>query len=389
MSKELLLPRQSEELDESLISFWHVQEGDSVEKGDSLVEVQTEKAIADVEATESGILSKIIKERGDTAKVGDPLAVISESSESSDVQEESTDTKEIKTKATPKVKKLAKDLSIDWKAVTPSEGTKVTVKDIERFAEKDTTDEKITTQKEKTPDATEKEQQIIPLTGIRKSIVRNLTDAISTIPHVTHFQEVNVEKTVQMRTELKESFAEEGVKLTYIAFVVKALVETLKLYPYLNSKFDAENEEIILNEEYHIGIATDTENGLLVPVIKQADKKSLFEISKEVQELASKARDGRLSADEMTGGSSTISNVGSASGSFFTPIINASQSTILGIGRINKKMIVIEDEGVIKPMMPLSLSYDHRLIDGILAQDALNQFSEFLANPSLLLAKPE
>ncbi|WP_027109223.1 2-oxo acid dehydrogenase subunit E2 [Lacticigenium naphthae] len=467
MSFEVVLPRQSEKVDESLITFWHVQEGDKVEKGDPLVEVQTEKAVSEVEATKAGFVTKIMKERSETAKAGDVLALISETRET---QEDSSESKEAlrfeeqtetddeaarEPKATPKVKKLAKELGVDWKTIPPSEGDTLTAQDVKLFAKeaKGTPKEDISSGSivkdkasaeeseilatpsvrkfareknvqleevasagsskkiskedveafiaERTLESADKvkgatkmaeqaddsRQEIVPLTSIRKVIARSMKRSISTIPHVTHFEEANAEKMVTMREELKGSFEEENVKLTYLAFVVKAMVKTLQKYPYLNGSFDEENEQMILNKDHHISIAVNTEEGLLVPVIKHADQKSLFQIAKEIQELAAKAREGTVTADEMSGGTATISNVGSARGSFFTPIINPPQAVILGIGRIEKKTVVIGEAIAIKPMMALSLSYDHRLIDGILAQEALNELKNSLANPSLLLAK--
>ncbi len=206
----------------------------------------------------------------------------------------------------------------------------------------------------------------------------------SVIPHVTHFDEANVTKLVAHRQRVKPFADEEGIKLTYLAYVVKALTAVLKKYPMLNASLDDEREEIILKDEYHIGFAADTDRGLVVPVIKHADQKPLFQIAKEIQELAKKARDGSIKADEMTGSTCTISNIGSADGSWFTPIINHPESCILGIGRVEKKPVVINDSIEIASMMALSLSYDHRLIDGVLAQKALNELKKYLSEPDLL-----
>jgi pyruvate dehydrogenase E2 component (dihydrolipoamide acetyltransferase) len=442
---EVKLPRLSDTHDESLITFWHVSEGDSVEKNDTLVEVQTEKAVSEIEAPESGVVKEIRKKRGETAAVGEVLAVIETADETASSTEEQPKVAQevpVERKATPRVKKLAKELGVDWRLVTPTgPNGKVTEEDIRnaakqsenekqpnRFvkaapsvrkfarehnvnldevtptgpngrilksdveaviakrnleqteAEKEAAAGKETTKKETITQS----QRRIPLTGIRKAIANAMVHSKSVIPHVTHFDEANVTNLVSHRQRVKPFADEEGIKLTYLAYVVKALTVVLKKYPMLNASLDDEREEIILKDEYHIGFAADTDRGLVVPVIKHADQKSLFQIAKEIQELAKKARDGSIKADEMTGSTCTISNIGSADGSWFTPIINHPESCILGIGRVEKKPVVINDSIEIASMMALSLSYDHRLIDGVLAQKALNELKKYLSEPDLL-----
>jgi pyruvate dehydrogenase E2 component (dihydrolipoamide acetyltransferase) len=438
---EVKLPRLSDTHDESLITFWHVSEGDSVEKNDTLVEVQTEKAVSEIEAPESGVVKEIRKKRGETAAVGEVLAVI-ETASSTEEQPKVAQEVPVERKATPRVKKLAKELGVDWRLVTPTgPNGKVTEEDIRnaakqsekekqpnRFvkaapsvrkfarehnvnldevtptgpngrilksdveaviakrnleqteAEKEAAAGKETTKKETITQS----QRRIPLTGIRKAIANAMVHSKSMIPHVTHFDEANVTNLVSHRQRVKPFADEEGIKLTYLAYVVKALTAVLKKYPMLNASLDDEREEIILKDEYHIGFAADTDRGLVVPVIKHADQKSLFQIAKEIQELSKKARDGSIKADEMTGSTCTISNIGSADGSWFTPIINHPESCILGVGRVEKKPVVINDSIEIASMMALSLSYDHRLIDGVLAQKALNELKKYLSEPDLL-----
>lgn len=454
---EVKLPRLSDDHDESLITFWHVSEGDAVEKGDTLVEVQTEKAVSEIEAPESGIVKEIRKKRADTAAVGEVLAIIETTNDRSiETTNETTPAAEEQPKvvqevleerkATPRVKKLARELGVDWRLVIPTgPNGKVTEEDIRNAVKKSEEKEKPSNQffiatpsvrkfarehnvslEEVTPtgpngrilksdveaiiakrklEQTETEneavagkertkeevstqgQRTIPLTGIRKMIAKAMVHSKSVIPHVTHFDEANVTKLVSHRERVKPFADEEGIKLTYLAYVVKALTAVLKKYPMLNASLDDEREEIILKDEYHIGFAADTDRGLVVPVIKHADQKSLFQIAKEIQELAKKAKEGSIKVDEMTGSTCTISNIGSADGSWFTPIINHPESCILGIGRIEKKPIVVHDSIEIAPMMALSLSYDHRLIDGVLAQKALNELKKSLSEPDLLFVK--
>jgi len=196
---------------------------------------------------------------------------------------------------------------------------------------------------------------------------------------------VDVTKLVAHRKKFKEVAAEKGIKLTFLPYVVKALVSALREYPILNASIDDEAEEIIHKHYYNIGIAADTERGLLVPVVKDADRKSMFAIAKEINELAQKAREGKLAPNEMKGSSCTITNIGSAGGQWFTPVINHPEVAILGIGRIAEKPVVRDGEIVAAPVLALSLSFDHRIIDGATAQYALNHIKRLLSDPELLL----
>ena len=206
-----------------------------------------------------------------------------------------------------------------------------------------------------------------------------------TAPHVTHMDEIDVTGLVAHRSKYKEAAAANGVKLTYLPYVVKALTSALRKYPTLNASIDDANQEIVYKHYFNIGIAADTEQGLVVPVIKDADRKSIYMIAEEISELAVKARDGKLSPSEMKGGTCTISNLGSAQGAWFTPIINHPEAAILGIGRIEEKPVARNGEVTIAPVLHLSISYDHRLIDGVTAQNALNHIKRLLNDPQLLI----
>ncbi|MFD1705741.1 dihydrolipoamide acetyltransferase family protein [Siminovitchia sediminis] len=223
------------------------------------------------------------------------------------------------------------------------------------------------------------------MTGIRKAIARAMVNSKHTAPHVALLDEVDVSALVAHRKKFKAIAAEKDIKLTYLPYVVKALVSALREYPALNTSLDDETEEIIQKHYFNIGIAADTDRGLLVPVVKRADTKSVFAISKEINELADKARTGKLSPDEMRGGSCTITNIGSVGGQWFTPVINHPETAILGIGRIAEKPTVKNGEIVAAPVLALSLSFDHRIIDGATGQQALNHIKRLLSDPELLL----
>ncbi len=197
--------------------------------------------------------------------------------------------------------------------------------------------------------------------------------------------EVDVTELVAHRKKFKSVAAEQDIKLTYLPYVVKALISASKNHPILNASVDDETDEIIHKHYYNIGIAADTDKGLLVPVVKDADRKSIFTISQEINELADKARSGKLSSEEMKGASNTITNIGSAGGQWFTPVINYPEAVILGIGRIQEKPIVRDGEIVAAPVLAVSLSFDHRIVDGATAQLALNQIKRLLNDPQLIM----
>ncbi|OLN22346.1 branched-chain alpha-keto acid dehydrogenase subunit E2 [Domibacillus antri] len=223
------------------------------------------------------------------------------------------------------------------------------------------------------------------MSGIRKAIAKAMVNSKQTAPHVTLMDEIEVTKLWAHRKKFKEVAAEKGVKLTFLPYVVKALTSALREYPALNTSIDDATSEIVHKHYYNIGIAADTEKGLMVPVVKNADRKSMFTISNEINELAVKARDGKLAPAEMKGASCTITNIGSAGGQWFTPVINHPEVAILGIGRISEKAIVKNGEIIAAPVLALSLSFDHRMIDGATAQNALNHIKRLLNDPELLL----
>ncbi|ALC91144.1 branched-chain alpha-keto acid dehydrogenase subunit E2 [Bacillus sp. FJAT-18017] len=223
------------------------------------------------------------------------------------------------------------------------------------------------------------------MSGIRKAIAKAMVNSKHTAPHVTLMDEVDVSKLWDHRKKFKEVAAQKGIKLTFLPYIVKALTSALREFPALNTSLDDETSEIIHKHYYNIGIAADTEKGLLVPVVKDADRKSVFSISNEINELAGKARDGKLAPNEMKGASCTISNIGSAGGQWFTPVINHPEVAILGVGRIAEKPIVRNGEIVPARVLALSLSFDHRMIDGATAQNALNHIKRLLNDPELLL----
>ncbi|WKA57490.1 dihydrolipoamide acetyltransferase family protein [Planococcus shenhongbingii] len=305
--------------------------------------------------------------------------------------------------AMPSVRKFARDKDVDITQVSGSGNNgRILKEDVESFlsggqqtAEAPAAEE--TAQAAPQKDAKEAAPKAAPvpegdfpetrekMSGMRRAIAKAMVHSKQTAPHVTLMDEVDVTELVAHRKKFKDIAAEKEIKLTYLPYVVKALVSTLREFPALNTSFDDETSEVIQKHYYNIGIAADTEKGLLVPVIKNADRKSVFAISDEINKLATKARDGKLSPAEMKGASCSITNIGSAGGQWFTPVINHPEVAILGIGRIAEKPVIKNGEIVAAPVLALSLSFDHRMIDGATAQHALNHIKRLLSQPELLL----
>ena len=225
-----------------------------------------------------------------------------------------------------------------------------------------------------------------PLSPMRKAISKAMVNSKHTAPHVTLFDEVEVSALWDHRKKFKDIAANRGTKLTFLPYVVKALVATVKKFPVLNASIDDASQEIVYKNYYNIGIATDTERGLFVPNVKDANTKSVFDIADEINGKAALAHEGKLTAQDMSQGTITISNIGSARGQWFTPIINYPEVAILGMGTINVQPVVnAEGEIAVGRMLKLSLSFDHRIVDGATAQNAMNELKRLLADPELLL----
>jgi len=205
-----------------------------------------------------------------------------------------------------------------------------------------------------------------------------------TAPHVTHVDEVDVTELVALRQRAKEVAAARGIKLTYLPFIAKALIAALREFPYLNATIDDERQEIVLKRYYNIGIATDTEDGLIVPVVKHADRKSILQIAAEIQYLTEKARQRKIDLEDLRGGTFTITNIGALGGIFSTPIINHPEVAILGVHKIQEKPVVRDGQIVVRSMLPLALSFDHRIVDGAYAARFLNRVMAYLEQPDLL-----
>ncbi|MCF8563892.1 2-oxo acid dehydrogenase subunit E2 [Alicyclobacillus tolerans] len=435
---EFRLPELGEGLHEGRIEKWLIQPGDTVKEDDALAEVENDKALVELPSPVDGKILEIKVPDGTTAVVGDVLLLLEVEGAGDQAQTEpaaqhpveptpapapaaapaavtpaqsaaqapaaaapSAATPKAAARevlATPGVRKFAREQGVDITLVTGS-GTngKITKEDVESFLTNGPSAQAASAavpaasapaapspSASVQPESGEVEERVaLPL--IRQRIAEAMAKSAYTAPHVTVMDEANVTELVKLRQEVKPLASQRGVKITYLPFIVKALVAAIKLHPKLNSTLDEERKELILKHYYHIGIATDTDRGLVVPVVRNADRKNMWTIAEEINDLATRARDSKLSPNEMRGSTISITNIGSAGGMFFTPIINYPEVAILGVGRITERPIMENGQVVGGQMMALSLSFDHRVIDGALAQHFINDIKRLLENPRLLL----
>lgn len=440
MKFEFKFPDIGEGLDEGVIMKWLVAEGDEIKEGQSVAEVETDKVTAEIPSPKTGKVLELKADKGDTIHVGNVFIVIEvEGAESpSEEIEEKIGEKEVvkdeldekqevveeetagvvgeviasseviapsteehpltkkaekteKVLATPVARQMAKDLGVDISTVKGTGPNGRVMKEDIQKAKDDSIDKKV----EKAPTKEfidhvaldDEKYERIPLSKIRQTISDRMTQSRFTIPHTTAMDEIDITKLDEFRRKYKDILAEEDVNLTYLPFIAKAVIVALKRFPEFNSELDEEKKELILKHFYNIGIATDTDRGLMVPVVKDLDKLSVVEIAKAIENVTTKAKDNKISLNDLRGGTFTITNYGSIGGHFGIPIINYPEAAILGLGRVVKKPIVRDDEIVIAKVLPLSLSYDHRTIDGASGSRFLNVLKELLSDPDMLLLK--
>lgn len=415
-------PDIGEGLEEGVIVEWHVDKGQKVKMGDSLVTMETDKVVTAIPSPKDGIIAAKFGKVGETIHVGSALVEIDlEGAESVETASEaveegagvvgtlevagnsmvlsaskegiadnlSSNLKAVKALATPVARAIAKEYGIDINKVTGTgPGGRVVKEDIIKFGQVksgNVTTSSDPVQKNDIAHGGEK-VEIEPLSQIRKTIAKNMVNSKHNAAHMTVFEEVEISELERIRLKYKETFIKDGVKLTYLAFVVKATAIALKKHKSLNSEMDSEAGNMVYKKYYNIGIATDTDKGLVVPVIRDADKLSVKEIANMVSILSAKARDGKLTLDDMRDGTFTITSYGSIGGLFAVPVINYPQAGILGVGRINKKPIVNANNEIVPGLvLPLSLSVDHRIADGGETARFINTIMGYLADPVSLL----
>ena len=405
---DVKLPKLGEGADSGVVVNLFVKEGDTVAKDQAILELENEKAVASIPSTGAGVVAKIYVKPGDRIGIGHRILTLNESGQPAaaapavgragspppaggahgvarptekieaededEKQEEQTST--VAPVAAPSVRKMARELGIDLRKIRGSEaGGRVVLADVRNYIQRLIASAAKGKAAAGGATATKPVAEQIdfskwgpvskkPLSPLRQVIARRMGESWNTVPRVTQFDEADFTRLNELRKKFAAKYEKKGARLTLTPLVLKAVAETLKKHPLFNSSLDEGTNEIVLKDYYHIGIAVDTEQGLIVPVIRDVDKKSVLELAKELEQVAAKARDRKISADELKGGTFTISNQGAIGGAHFTPIVNMPEVAILGLGRGAMKPVVRDEKVVIRMMTPMGLSYDHRVIDG-------------------------
>jgi pyruvate dehydrogenase E2 component (dihydrolipoamide acetyltransferase) len=402
---EFKFPDVGEGIQEGIIVSWKVKEGDTVKADQVLGEVETDKAVVEIPSPKAGKIIKLHVKAKNTIKVGETMVTLdikgykpedasAEGAEKAGgvvgfIPEDEAALNKPTTHggATPAVRRLAKEKGID---ITTIKGTgpdgRVTSADVKAA----TGTAPHSTQKQQPTRPTGKKHvrkydmygyiDHLPLKGMRKVISDHMDEAW-TVPTVTHMDEADVTELVEFRTAEKVKAKGKGVHLTFLPYIIKAAIEALKKHPRLNAALDKPNEDIIIKKYYNLGIAVDTGDGLIVPVIKGADKKELYAIATEIENFAEHAKDRKIDIGDMKGGTFTITNIGVLGGLFFTPVVNSPEVAILGVGKIYDKAVVKDGQIVARKVMPLTISFDHRVTDGADAARFMNDLMAILENP--------
>jgi pyruvate dehydrogenase E2 component (dihydrolipoamide acetyltransferase) len=393
MLREFKFPDVGEGIAEAEIIRWLVKEGDAVEEDQDLLEVETDKAILTLNSPYTGKVTKLHGKEGDIIKVGDVLTTVDAGGEEPPVEAEKKDSGTVvgtlrddevaevirPVQATPAVRVLAKQMQIDLAKVKGTgPGGRITKEDVERAAAE-------------TGEQTSAEADVygsvekIPLRGIRRTVAKRMAEASKRVAEVTIWEDADITELEQVRAKEQRVAEEKGVKLTYLPFLIKAIIPALKAHPYFNASLDEVAETIILKKYFNIGIAVDTSDGLIVFVIKSADGKTILDLAREIATLAEKARLRKIDLHELKGSTFTITNYGVVGASYGTPIINHPEVAIIGLGKIEDRPVVRSGQIAIRKIMPLSLAFDHRVIDGVEAGRFLGVVIQHLEDPNLML----
>ncbi|WP_025020813.1 2-oxo acid dehydrogenase subunit E2 [Ligilactobacillus equi] len=416
------LPDIGEGIAEGTVGEWHVKVGDTVKEDDDLVQIENDKSVEEIPSPVTGTVTAILVSEGETAEVGQPLVEFSVAAGQGNATASAGTTPtavavpvtsanvpvvgqpqdhSLPVLAMPSVRAYAREKGVDLAQVkgTGNHGQILKV-DVDKFLTNGpaTPENKVVPEVDVREAAPAKETAVAAvadaqfpehrekMNGIRKATAKAVVRNVQEIPHIHLFDEVVVDKLWNHRKKYKELAASHDVKLTFLAYVVKALSVVMKEYPIFNSTVDMDNQESVFKDYINIGIATDTPKGLFMPNIKNADQLSLFNIARAISANTAKAKDGKLSSADMNHTGMSITNIGSVGGGFFTPLINWPEVAILGIGKIAQEPVVdAEGEISVARVLKLSLAVDHRVIDGATAQKALNRLKELLSDPELLL----
>ncbi|RPJ01788.1 MAG: 2-oxo acid dehydrogenase subunit E2 [Candidatus Aminicenantes bacterium] len=409
MAKEFRFPDVGEGITEGEIVRWLVKEGDEVQADQTLAEIETDKAIVEMPSPYAGTVLKLHFKEKDLIKVGQALVTIGEKGESlaaGPTEPQPTvrpaapaaapepappgaaaaPAQPGEVLATPKVRALARELGLDIAAVkgTGPDG-RITEEDLR--APRPVPAEKAPAIKIKAKYDLYGNLERIPLRGVRRATAKKMRESLDHAAHVTHCDEADAGPIDALREKMKPAVEAGGAKLTYLPFIVKALIEALKLHPTLNATLDEDENEIVVKKYYNIGIAVDVPDGLIVPVVKFADQKSVADIASEIQALATAARERTLDLADLKGGTFSITNVGVIGGDFATPIINYPEVAILATMKIADRARVVDGAVVVKKTLPLCLAFDHRVVDGAEAARFTKDLVRFLEAPESLPLK--
>ena len=418
---ELKFADIGEGVHEGEILKWHVKPGDKVKAEQVVVEVMTEKVNVEITAPTSGTITSLGKNEGDVITVGEVLVSIDESDSSSSTTTSKEAKKEApkaekddslftpgipfqyvapkksatnaivneKPIASPAVRRKAREMGIDLRRVAGSgPAGRITHQDLsgQGISQPASAPKVITATKIQTfvPGGEER----VPLRGLRRAIAQSMRNSKDHAAHFTYVDEVDMSALDQLRSQTKGLAEQRGVKLTYLPFVIKAVIGAIKKFPYVNSSLDEEKQELVVKKYFNIGIAVATNDGLIVPVVKNADQKDIWQLAAEIQDLSTRARNNKLKLEDMQGGTFTITSIGNIGGQMATPVINYPEVAILGLMRSKLKPVVVENNGkneiVIRPIMNVCLSLDHRVIDGAVGAYFTNELIKYLQNPALV-----
>jgi pyruvate dehydrogenase E2 component (dihydrolipoamide acetyltransferase) len=412
MGNEFKFPDLGEGVTEGEIKKWLVKKGDTVEKDQPMAEVETDKAVVEIPSPFAGIVQELHFKEGDLVDVGEVMVTFAEGDVKGTVEKMPEEVVKAERKAsvsvvgelpegemllaTPKVRKMAKEAGVDIAAVEGTgKGGRVTEDDLKAHMEGAKEGERKTEGKEAKEKGRPKKRPKFdmygwverrPLKGLRRTIARNMVESQSRTAAVTTMDIADVTDLVALREEHKRIAMEErGVKLTYMPFVMKAVVEGIREFPVLNSVVNEEEEEVVIKKYFNIGIAVATDDGLIVPVVKGVDQKSIYDLAEEVHRLAEQSKERKVDLGDLKGGTFTITNYGVFGGTYGTPVINYPEVAILGTGRIMDMPLVKDGEVMMRKVMHLSLTFDHRATDGAEAQQFLSSIIRHLENPMSIL----
>lgn len=401
---DIKVPVLPESVADATVAKWYKQPGDAVKRDENLVDLETDKVMLEVPAPADGVLKAISKPEGETVTADEVIGTVEEGAKAEEkVTPEKTEKKEETSSAksealgkteeqsaaaelSPAVRRLVAEHNVDVSKVSGSgKDGRIVKEDVEKFieAQKKTPATQTPAPSVSLPTGNREERRV-PMSRLRARIAERLVEVQQSSAILTTFNEINMQPVMSLRSKYKEKFEKQhGVKLGFMSFFVKAAVEALKRFPAVNASID--EKDVVYHGYFDVGIAVSTERGLVVPVVRDADQLSMAEIEQSINEYAQKAREGKLTMEEMTGGTFTITNGGVFGSMLSTPIINPPQSGILGMHNIVKRPMVINDEVVIRPVMYVALSYDHRIIDGKDSVSFLVTIKELLEDPARLL----